>query len=169
MKWDETWERLEDEKRIDVSSLIEYLKGYNFLEEDNLKLIGQGVEQHFSGNYIASIHILIPQFEAAVRTLLSKKDVNLAKRVRGTGYVPMDIGQMLSLPESLQIMREDFVSYLKLKYIDLEGFNLRNEVAHGTLPLAKFSNSLSTSIIYCFLHLRLGPSLALEPVFDKNI
>jgi hypothetical protein len=47
--------------------------------EDNILLIKKGLDYHFFKEFIASIHILIPQIEVLIKKLLEIKKFNFLK------------------------------------------------------------------------------------------
>ena len=60
---------------------------------------------------------------------------------------------LLEMPEVGKIIGNDFSEYLIVKYADIKGINLRNDVSHGSLKLIDFNYTNSYSIIYGLLKL----------------
>ncbi len=143
---------LEGHKRIFATSLIDFLKDIGLFDGDSLKMLTAAVERHFAGDYISSIHILVPQVENALRSLLKLKGIPVEKTDAGAISVK-DMGGILAEEEAKSILGRDFVTYLRLKFTDKEGMNIRNEVAHGLLKADKFDHKLSASLLYVLLKL----------------
>ena len=75
--------RLQQQKGLDDQSLTDYLANTGLFDEDNLALIQTGLERHFSGDYVSAIHILVPQFEDALRTLFQRGGKGVIRPRRG--------------------------------------------------------------------------------------
>jgi hypothetical protein len=72
-----------------------------------LKLIAQGIERHFEGDYISSIHVLIPQVEVTLRYLLNKKGINTLK-TKGDVKMDNELGGLLRDAAYGNALQEDF-------------------------------------------------------------
>jgi hypothetical protein len=138
--------RLEEEKKITELDFVTFLTDIGLYDEDQLTIIKSGISEHFRGNYISSIHTLIPQVEGTLRLLLKLKGVSTLKAKRNI-IMDSELGSLLAKPEVIAILGEDFANYLKVKYSDPDGINLRNNVSHALSPLSDFNYETSITII----------------------
>lgn len=62
----------EGEKRgtFTVSEILQCLKNSCIIAEDRFFLFQKGLEAYFSKDYVLTLHVLIPQFEEAIRNLI---------------------------------------------------------------------------------------------------
>src|SRR5690606_35634492 len=56
---------------LDSEKLLRILMESLIFNEDKKELLQKGIEMYFNEDYIAAIHILIPQIEAAFRRLIN--------------------------------------------------------------------------------------------------
>ncbi len=144
--------KLEEQKRISEEHFTKFISDFGLHDKDSLELLRSGIKRHLNQDYVASIHILIPQVENTLRLLLNSRGISTIK-VEGKEMRIMDsqMGGILDNNDVIKTLGNDFTSYLKIKFTDVEGINLRNEVAHGLLPLEEFNHVTSISIIYVII------------------
>ena len=130
-----------------------YLKTFGLLTDAAMKLVGAGIRAHFSGDYIASVHILVPQVEQALRQLLEQKGVQM---LGGKDGVRQDLlKNMIAGGEG--VLGRDLAEFLRVWLIDEDAVNLRNRVCHalygdyadmdGYDPLHEFGHGTSLLLI----------------------
>jgi hypothetical protein len=141
--------KLQDAKKISSKNFIDFLSDCG-LDESLLKLIANGIERHFEGNYIASIHVLIPQVEATLRYLLNKKGITTLK-TKGDIIMDNELGGLLRDAAYSNVLPEDLVKSLELKYTEQVGMNLRNSVSHGLLDYTAFTYAESLATVRAIL------------------
>ena len=118
-----------------------------------MKLVGAGIRAHFSGDYIASVHILVPQLEQTLRQLLEQKGVQM---LGGRDRVRQDLlKNMIAGGEG--VLGRDLAEFLRVWLIDEDTVNLRNRVCHalygdyadmdGYDPLHEFGHGTSLLLI----------------------
>ena len=91
----------------------------------------RGIHAGFEGDLVVCAHVLVPQIEELIRYLLkrnghvtSKLDAKLIQEERL-------LGNLLSMPETAEIMGADHVFELRGLLCEKFGFDLRNRLAHG--------------------------------------
>lgn len=107
------------------------------IEEEHKNIIVEGLYLGFNKNYIAAMHILIPQIEYLLRTLLSKNNIQCELIDNNGNNTYKTLNTMLS-EEYREIMWQIIGPHI---YIDLKtllddekgGLNLRNDLSHGLL------------------------------------
>lgn len=150
-----TVKKLEEEKKITPDNFIQFISDSGLHNDDSLEFIRSGIEQHFKGNYVASIHILTPRVEGTLRALLKSKGISTL-RTRGGITVEKELGKLLDIPEVATLLGEDFTNYLRIKFTEMEGINLRNNVSHALLPRSEFDYPTSLSFIQTLMILSIS-------------
>ena len=141
---------LEKDKKISSDRILQFLKEYGLLDEDNLLLIKKGLDYHFSNEYIPSIYILIPQIEVLIKKLLEIKKLNYLKEHKNA-IMNKELGGLIT--DSKDMLGEDMMEYLKIKYTERNGINFRNKLSHGYLEIDEFNHRNSFAIIFALLKL----------------
>ncbi|MER3329650.1 MAG: DUF4209 domain-containing protein, partial [Candidatus Kapaibacterium sp.] len=130
-----TWviEEAIKKKKLAVDDIMNLISESPAFEHDRLEILKNGIESYFNGNYISSIHILIPQFEEAIRHLLELSGEFIMKPTVEGNYDFRTLGSLLSSGILHEILGEDIVNYFKILYNDKKGWNLRNNICHGII------------------------------------
>ncbi|MGI0064928.1 MAG: DUF4209 domain-containing protein [Nitrosopumilaceae archaeon] len=144
--------KLENEKKVTIDDFIHFISDYNLHNNDSLQFIRSGVEHHFRGDYVASIHVLTPQIEKTLRTFLKSKGISTLRVQRGF-TMETELGGLLKKQDVMNLLGEDFADYLKIKFSENGGINLRNDVSHALLPPKEFDYPTSLSIIYTIMRI----------------
>lgn len=141
---------LEENGRVDAASLNKFLTLGSVLGKDILDLTSEGVKQHFDKKYIASCHILLPQIEATLRTMLETASVPVAKQEEG-GIRSKELGGLLTDEKVREFLGPGFAAYLYDKLANPKALNQRNLALHGLMESKYFNQNLSISCIYILL------------------
>ena len=64
---------LENEKKITANDFIKFFEQYSTKDSEQKPFLKSGIESHFRGDYISSLHTLIPQIEGTLRRVFEKK------------------------------------------------------------------------------------------------
>jgi hypothetical protein len=128
-----------------------FLRSSKNIAPNSMQILMDGLEHHFRQEYVASIHILVPQVEETIRTLLINHNVTPTK------YEPLDEGvqeKLLGgmLPEADEFLGDDFAEYLRIRLLP-DGGNIRNKVCHGWMDARNFNEELSTILLGMMLKL----------------
>lgn len=141
---------LESNNRITSEGYCQFISDSGLLDKSLFNLIAHGIEKHFDRDYVSSIHVLIPQIEATLRSLVIAKGGNTLKTI-GDVIMDNELGGLLRNPETRAMLGEDLATYMEIKLVGHDGINLRNEVAHGLLQYEKFVHSESLAAIRIIL------------------
>jgi hypothetical protein len=144
--------KLEESKKISKEGLTNYLSKFLILDSNTIELIKSGLSHHFNQDYIASIHILIPQLENVLRIIIRNSNVNILKE-DNDAIMNKQLRGLLELQEVQQVIGHEFCKYLITKYAGINSINLRNDVSHGLLKIVDFNHTNSCAIIYGILKL----------------
>jgi Domain of unknown function (DUF4209) len=138
---------LESKNKLTTVGVKEFFESYGIFDNTSDFLIYHGLEKHFQKDFVASMHILIPQIEALLRRLLQLKKASFFK-LKKDAIMSRELGGLLELNELSDILGLNLIKYLKLKYTDINGLKLRNNLSHGFLQKEDFNHTNSCSIIY---------------------
>lgn len=143
----------EADGRIKGADYEGYLETFGLLPDAARRLVAAGISAHFSGDYIASVHILVPQAEQALRLLLEQKG---ALMLGGRDRVRQDLLKKM-LAEGEGVLGRDLAEFLRVWLVDEGSVNLRNRVCHalygdypdmdGYDPLHEFGHGTSLLLI----------------------
>ncbi len=143
---------LEIEKNFSFDCLNDFIKKSKFLYDDISLLIETGLKHHFDKQYVASISILTTQLEAIIRNLLEFYNENFLKE-KEEKIMYKEFGGLLNMDEIKNLIGQNMVSYLKLKYTEINGENLRNKISHGYLKFIEYNYKNSIMLIITILKL----------------
>jgi hypothetical protein len=123
-------------------------------------MYARGFQAGLQGDFLVSVHLLIPQIENSIRYLLYQHDVITSRFSQQKLQDELLLHETLFLPEITDIFSEDILFALKGLLINRFGSNLRNRTAHGLSSLNECV-SLDVSYLWCLtLHLCCIPILA---------
>jgi len=92
-----------------------------------------GLDAGLAGDFFTAAHILIPQFEHALRWHLGQRDVVTVTFPQSGVQNALDLNAILDLPAITTILDEATLFDLKNLLTEKAGANLRNELAHGLI------------------------------------
>lgn len=129
------------------------------LFEDSTFLI-EGVRSWYQGDYIKAVHVLVPQIEKGLRSIVAQLGKPVTKphpTIAGIG-VSINMGDILYSKELTEKFGPDLTLYFLALYADPRGMNLRNRVAHGQLELV--TGSLVELVIHTLVVFGVWEELA---------
>lgn len=151
-------------KRLEAKGLlsVEYILGNLFkdsliLREEQLPVVKRGLEAFIEKDYIVACHLLIPQFESAIRMLckLNGGDILRPKSdpIEGNEYKSLE---GLLCQECVSVaLGKDLTTYFRVLFTDSNGGNLRSNVSHGLLKASAFDENMANRLLHAFLLLSL--------------
>jgi Domain of unknown function (DUF4209) len=141
---------------LDSEKLLRILMESPIFNEDKKELLQKGIEMYFNEDYIAAIHILIPQIEAAFRRLINLSGgVTLKPSKNYGGFRVKLFGEILSDPIIEEVFSEDHKLYFKVLFVDPRGLNLRNNVSHSLNSVNTFNKANANLLIHVLFNLSL--------------
>ncbi|MFJ7445022.1 DUF4209 domain-containing protein [Pedobacter suwonensis] len=135
--------------KISERVVMDFLKKSSIIDEARYNLIEVGIKNFFEENYVSCIHILIPQFEEAIRNLLEINGGNVLTFNDGT-YPVKTFNHVLEDEIVKRAFGEETVYYFKVLFTDPRGWNLRNQVAHGLLEPEHFNQQTGQRLMHAF-------------------
>lgn len=130
---------------------------------DDLTLVREGVMAWYEGEYVKSIHVLVPQIEHALRSIAGELGLPVTKAAPSGGgaSVAINMSDMLyNRPEVTDALGEDLTLHFKALYADPKGFNLRNFLAHGLMDARAMTFGAATRVVHTLLLLGAWKEIA---------
>lgn len=124
-----------------------------FIPEGRELLYARGLHAGLIGDFITAIHVLIPQVEHSLRTLMSEAGL-LVSGIDSAGIQDEhNINSLLYREELKAILGEDMVFELQGLLVERFGENIRNRSAHGLLSSGAFFTSPAIYLWWLILQL----------------
>ena len=140
---------------LNTQIIIDFIRDSPVISENRISIIEKGLQAYFNDDYLTCIHLLIPQIEEAIRTLVEIAGGNVLKQARGGGYHLRTFDELLRDEITMNSLGEDFADYFRIIFTDQRGWNLRNSVCHGMSPPEVFNIQTADRIIHAVLALGL--------------
>lgn len=151
----ETFNTLIDKFKLTTEKIIDYLYESPIFDERRREFLIKGIEAYLNGNYVVSLHILIPQIEAIIRNLSEKVGIPILKPSRTGGFFYRTLDELLREKGIIKVLSEDMCLYFRVLLTDPRGWNLRNEVCHGISGPERFNQISADRIFHALLCLAL--------------
>ncbi len=125
--------------------------------ESRRSILRDGLSAYLSKDHLKGIHVLVPQIEEMLRTLLALMGIPPQKSVpRHPGITDVkNMNDALGDPRVQQVLTENVWMYLTVLYIDRRGMNLRNDLSHGLVPGEGFNQPVADRVLHSLLLLSL--------------
>lgn len=120
-------------------------------------ILRDGLSAYLSKDHLKGVHVLVPQLEEMLRTLLVLMGIPPQKSVpRHPGITDVkNMNDALGDVRVREVLTEDVWMYLTIFYIDRRGMNLRNDLAHGLVPVEGFNQPIADRVFHSLLVLSL--------------
>lgn len=137
------WEQVVLDHLITQDDLVHIVALSGMVPAERVWLVAKGLKAGFEGDFVVSLHLLIPQLEHIVRTHLQLRG---AKTLTSEGTdLQMEAGlsTLASHPEMKVVFGEDLAFEIRALFCEGFGPNLRNEVAHGLIEVGALQSAES--------------------------
>jgi len=113
----------------------------------------RGIQAGFFGDWLVSMHLIIPQIEASLRYVLQQNGVITSTLESDGTQKERDLNQLLWLPETEKVFGADITFDLRGILVERFGCNMRNESAHGLMPEGAFYQPAASYLWWLVIHL----------------
>jgi hypothetical protein len=127
------------------------------------QLLGFALWLGFEYEFGYAIHLLCPQVEHIVRSLLKEVGAHTTNLDKDGIEMENGLSTLMELPEALQLFGEDLTFEIKSVFTEALGFNLRNEVAHGLL------DDVASSSMYAIYAWWMVLRLVIRSIMGANL
>jgi hypothetical protein len=121
------------EHRLRESDFVAIASESPIVPEGRERLFGKALFAGYEKDFVAALHLLIPQIEHMVRWHLKAAGIKTTNLDKDGVENENGLSALMELPEATQIFGEDLSFEFKALFCDAFGPNLRNELAHGLL------------------------------------
>ncbi len=118
-------------------------------------LIKQGLTAYFGGDYVTALHLLIPQFEYALRHLARLLNLPVYRKGKHGGFQLRNLDELLKMEIVVRTLSKQCSQYFRVLFTDQRGWNLRNEVCHGLSRPEEFNVAVADRVFHSLLVLSL--------------
>jgi hypothetical protein len=145
--------KMEEKGLLSKASVIEFLKKSSVFDVKRFEFIEKGLEAYFTKDYITAIHLLIPQIENAIRTIIEKTGGLTLKpaKTRNGGFHLKTFDELLRDEELNKSLGENFANYFRILFTEQRGWNLRNDVCHGIANPGHFNYASADRVFHALL------------------
>jgi len=120
-------------------------------EESKKDIVQKGVKAYLDEDYMSAIHILVPQAEAAIRTLVELMGGATLRKNRQGGLQLRTFDDLLRDESVENCFGADTSFYFRMLLTDQRGWNMRNDVCHGISPAGAFNYSTADRVMHVML------------------
>jgi hypothetical protein len=129
----------------------------------------RGLFAGLGGDYFLATHVLVPQIEHAIRSFLKSRGVNTVKVNRDGLDEERDLGDLLRLPETTQLLGEDVCFSLRALLLHRSGPHFRDLLAHGLLEYGAFFSVHAGYLWWLTLHICVVSILATQSPANREM
>ena len=151
----ETLNALMSKFKLSASEIANYLYESPIFDEGRKEFFVRGIDAFLNGDFLVSLHLLIPQLEALVRNLAEKIGIPILKPSGSGGFYYRTLDKLLKEDGIIEVLGEDMCLYLRVLLTDPCGWNLRNDVAHGISRPERFNQITADRTFHALLCLAL--------------
>lgn len=146
---------LKNRFELNEETLFEFINGAQVIETSHKNIVVQGLKAYLNGEYLVAIHLLIPQFEEALRNMYEYLGGAVLKPYKEGKFELKLVEEVLREPSFIEVLTEDLSTYLRILLTDPRGWNMRNSVCHGLYPMGAFNFQSADRLIHAFFCLGL--------------
>lgn len=136
---------------IKVQDLIDFVLVSPIFEETKKDLIYAGLQAYLNQDYISAIHILVPQTESAIRTLVELTGGATLRKNRQGGLQLRTFDDLLRNEKVEECFGIDLSFYFRILLTEQRGWNIRNNICHGISPSGAFNPSTADRVMHVIL------------------
>ena len=151
--------QLNFEHSLRLKDMVDLVVDNPFVPPGHEELFARGFLAGFRWNLAESLSILVPQLENALRHVLAGAGHEVTTRDKHGLQNFIQMGTMLSeRREDLKaILGTDIVQELRVLFVDQNGVDLRNRIAHGLMRHEQFFHHASIYAWWFIFHLTICP------------
>lgn len=142
-----------DEHEVRLRDLIFLVAENPFIPSGHEGMCLRGLQAGFFGDWLVTMHLLIPQVEASLRHILQQRDIVTSTLDADGIQQERDLNHLLRMPEVEQILGSGITFDLRGILIEHFGHNMRNDSAHGLMPEGAFYQPASVYLWWLILRL----------------
>ncbi len=140
---------------LDTNRLLAWLSQSPLFSPSSNGLLKEGIDAWFAEDHVKSVHLLVPQAEAALREWLSTLGESpMEEDRRAGGFKVIGMGDVLRTKSFKEQVHPTLTHHLRAFYVDPKGLNLRNRIAHGLASPEILNCGTANWVIHSLLAIR---------------
>lgn len=148
-------ERAKEQCKLDADSLFAWLTQSPLFPTGAHGLLRAGIDAWFAEDHVKSVHLLVPQVEAALREWLSALGESpMTHDPRAGGFKVIGMGDVLRSTSFKEQVHPTLIHHLRAFYTEAKGLNLRNQLAHGLARPEALNRGAANWVIHSLLAIR---------------
>lgn len=143
------WTTLEKQDQLGELEIISYLQ--RSIPQYDWSLTRTGIQRHFAGDYISSIHILAPQLESLIVQMAELKGIVIIRLDDQKRHEIPPLPSLLAPGETgVKDLLSEGVFWLARIFLveSRSSFNIRNKVAHGLITPEECNATVSANLAF---------------------
>ncbi len=140
---------------LTIDNVISFINFRISLNSNENFFLKKGLTYYFDNQFIAAIHILLPQLEQIIRRLVTEEypHLGLLQFKPNDVVIFQKLFDIVTTEESFQLFGPNFCEFIKSNLIDPNHRNIRNDVLHGFVGKTFFTEEVAFLILWIFLML----------------
>jgi hypothetical protein len=131
--------------------LLKYLFLSPLFDNDQKQYLQAATHAYLLGDFAVAIHLYVPQIEAAIRNLVEHTGGAVLKTRPGGGFHLRTLDELLRTEEVCNVFGNDIALYFRVVLTDQRGWNIRNEVCHGSFPYQSASRVVADRLLHVLI------------------
>ena len=161
-------EQIIAEHDVDILALVELCTNNPAIPQGHEIIFARALHAGFYGDWLVSMHLLIPQIEAMIRHVFKAANAITTTMDSEGNQKELDLGGLLYLPSMEVLFKPEMTFSLRGILVEKFGCNLRNEMSHGLPPIGAFYSPEAVYLWWLAVHLAVFgkgsiPEIALTP------
>jgi|GEM_PF-1144622 len=132
-----------------AETIARFLRSRDFISVDQQTIIDRGIERLFADDYISAIHILVPQYEGALRRFFEYYGYPTTGVASDGTQKEQTFTEFLK-NEFVKVLPEDYLYLVDYVMVCQLGLNLRNNVAHGLIEMPVINKMTALIVLYIY-------------------
>jgi hypothetical protein len=154
--------QIAEEHFVGIRELLPLTTTSAFVPAGREEVFALGLAAGLNGDDAVALHVLMPQFEHAVRSILERSGTITSKIDEDGIQDERDLGWLLYSGDAKKMFGDDLLFEMQGLLVERFGGNLRNKMAHGLLDVAEMVGPQSTYFWWLTLHLVVRPLLGID-------
>jgi hypothetical protein len=158
-------EQINLEHAIRIRDLLPLVSSNPFVPSGREMIYARGLQAGLTGDPLVAAHLLLPQIENSIRTLLSRQGQIVSKLDNNGMQDEFDLNRIFYdyWDDLVHLLGEDLAFDLRGLLVERFGSNLRNEGAHGLMDYAAFFSPQVSYVWWLTLRLCFIVLIATSP------
>jgi hypothetical protein len=131
--------------------LVKYLLLSPLFDDEQGKYLMAATHAYLQEDFAVAIHLYVPQIEAAIRNLVEHTGGAVLKPRDGGGFHLRTLDELLRTEQVNKVLGEDIALYFRVVLTDQRGWNIRNNVCHGTFPYQYASRVVADRLLHILI------------------